>query len=165
MPDNRRAFLDMLAISELGRALIALSDRGYDVIVGSTPARPILFPRLPSGKPDYSRHPNKLVDLIIGGRPISSTAAGRYQILSRFARHYTEALSLPDFGPASQDRIALQLLRETGALDLIDRGNFEAAVRAARSRWASLPGAGYNQPEHNLETLRTAYIESGGNFG
>ena len=40
---NMCAFLDMLAWSELEDELIALSDNGYNVIVGSTPAHPILF--------------------------------------------------------------------------------------------------------------------------
>src|SRR5205807_8318471 len=33
---NVRAFSDTVAVSELGRALIAASDNGYNVIVGST---------------------------------------------------------------------------------------------------------------------------------
>lgn len=165
MADNREAFLAMIAVSELGRPLIELSDRGYDVIVGSTPEKPLLFPRGPGGGPDYRKHPNRLVTLWIKGKRVDSTAAGRYQILHRYATHYQKQLGLPDFGPASQDTIALQLLRETGALDLIDRGNFEEAVRASRSRWASLPGAGYGQHENKLPALRDAYLAAGGDLG
>ena len=43
MPPQIKAFLDMIAWSELGEELIDISDNGYNVIVGSTPSRPILF--------------------------------------------------------------------------------------------------------------------------
>lgn len=158
---NRRAFLDTIAYSELGPALLAVSDNGYDVVVGSTPGRLLLFPRL-SGKPDYRRHPNMLRTVWIKGRRVDSTAAGRYQILSRYADHYTQMLRLADFGPASQDAIALQLIKECKATDLIEAGNFQEACYLCRSRWASLPGAGYGQHENKLADLEAAYTSAGG---
>lgn len=150
---NRLAFLDMLAMSELGALIIARSDDGYNVIVGSTPQKLDLFK-------SYSSHPGKVVQLPKLG--ISSTAAGRYQILERYARHYIAGLNLRDFSPISQDKIALQLIRECKALDLIDRGQIAEAIKACRSRWASLPGAGYGQPEHKLEDLISHYLAAGG---
>jgi len=48
---NRCAFLDMIAHSEIGPELLAVSDDGYDVLVGSTAAHPLLFK-------DYRTHPN-----------------------------------------------------------------------------------------------------------
>ena len=68
---NESAFLDMIAWSEIGPALLAVSDNGYNVIVGSTPSNPNLFI-------SYSDHPRKLVQLRPG---LVSTAAGRYQLL------------------------------------------------------------------------------------
>ena len=50
---NRVAFLDMIAVSEIGSDLLGKSDDGYNVLVGSTPSRPLLF----SG---YATHPNML---------------------------------------------------------------------------------------------------------
>jgi muramidase (phage lysozyme) len=140
LSNNMRAFLSTIAYSEgpdNGRQPTA--NHGYDVIVGGS-----LFT-------DYSDHPRKLVRLKSLG--ISSTAAGRYQILKRYYDHYKAQLKLPDFSPASQDRIAIQLIRECGAFADIEEGRIETALHKCRSRWASLPGAGYNQHEHSMEKL------------
>lgn len=148
---NRVAFLDTIAVSEIGDALLAKSDDGYNVLVGSTPKRPLLFS-------SYAAHPNVLNRSI----PVPSTAAGRYQILYRWWRIYQAQLQLPDFGPVSQDRYALQQLRERGALPLIDAGRFREAVAKVSSVWASLPGAGYGQHENDIERLLAAYRTAGG---
>ena len=126
---NRRAFLDMLAVSEIGPALLAVSDNGYNVIVGSTPAKPDLFA-------SYATHPNKLVMIRPG---LASTAAGRYQLLARYFFIYQRQLDLPDFSPDSQDAIALQQIRERGALPLIDMGNFALAVARCSNIWRGGP--------------------------
>lgn len=149
---NRKAFLDMIAVSELGRALLAKSDNGYNVIVGSTPSAPILFS-------SYADHPRRLINIRAG---LSSTAAGRYQLLARYFDVYKRHLGLKDFSPASQDAIALQQIKERGALPLIDIGKFDDAVARVRNIWASLPGAGYGQNEHSIDHLRAAYVFAGG---
>ena len=154
---NRCAFLDMLAVSELG-PLLGVSDNGYNVIVGSVYSK--------SGNhkldlfTDYRNHPRKLVDLPKLG--IKSTAAGRYQILARFYDVYKVQLKLPDFSPLSQDLIALQLMRECRAFEPLDRGDIKTAITRCKSRWASLPGAGYNQNEHSMDYLVKAYTAAGG---
>ena len=155
MTPNRKAFLDMIAFSELGPALLAKSDNGYNVIVGSTAAAPILFA-------DYADHPRRRMELIIKRRTVVSTAAGRYQLLSRYFDAYKRQLGLSDFSPASQDAIALQQIREQRALADIDAGNFAAAVDKCRNIWASLPGAGYNQHENKIEDLQAAFVAAGG---
>ena len=104
---------------------------------------------------DYSDHPRKLVDL--PKLKIKSTAAGRYQILARYYDHYKVQLKLKDFSPESQDAIAWQLIRECGAQGDVLNGNFEVAIDKCRSRWASLPGAGYGQHEHKMSDLRRVY--------
>lgn len=145
---NRDAFLAMLAYSEIGPKLLAKSDDGYNVLVGGA-----LFKR-------YDDHPRKLVDL--PKLKIKSTAAGRYQILAKYFDAYKTQLNLPDFSPASQDAIALQMIKECGALGCIDAGEFTVAVKRCRSRWASLPGAGYGQHENDLDDLRAVYLAAGG---
>lgn len=153
---NLRAFLGMLAISEIGPALLAASDDGYNVVVGSTARNPMLFG-------GYADHPRKSVQLVDKARrQYRSTAAGRYQVLARIFDHYKRDLNLPDFGKASQDAIATQLIRECKALPLIEAGRIEDAVHACASRWASLPGAGYGQNEHKLGFLVDAYKSCGG---
>lgn len=152
MTANLRPFLDMIAHSE-GTTQIPGGDDGYCVIVGSTPAAPNLFT-------SYADHPRTLVWL--PRLKVSSTAAGRYQILARIFDFYKAQLKLPDFSPASQDAIAVQLIKERGAIPLLESGDFAGAVYHCRSIWASLPGAGYDQRENRLADLRAAYTAAGG---
>lgn len=152
MNPNLKAFLDMIAHSELGAGLIAASDNGYNVIVGSTAAHPDLFD-------SYADHPRKLVHL---NAHLESTAAGRYQLLARYFDAYKAQLGLPDFGPDSQDAIATQQIRECRALDDVMAGNLVAAISKCAHIWASLPGAGYNQHENHLADLQSAFTGAGG---
>lgn len=158
MSPNMKAFLDAIAWSEIGAIMLHLSDNGYDVCVGSMPGHMIRFS-------DYSKHPRLRNDM---GTPSNSNddsdAAGRYQFMGRYWATYQKQLGLPDFGPASQDRWAIQLIRECRALDDIEAGRFDTAVAKCRSRWASLPGAGYGQRENRLEDLRAAYVKAGGSI-
>lgn len=149
-----KAFLDMLAWSELGPQLIELSDNGYNVIVGSTPQKLRLFH-------DYSDHPRAVVEVRPG---LKSTAAGRYQILARYYDAYKVRLGIKDFGPESQDKIALQLISECRALKDIEAGWVMGAIAKCASRWASLPGAGYGQREHKFYELEAAFVAAGGRF-
>lgn len=143
-----RAFLDLLAWSEgTDNGRQPTNNHGYDVIVGGK-----LFY-------DYSKHPGVYVKL---NPRLTSSAAGRYQILEKFAKHYMKQLKLPDFGPDSQDKIAIQLIKECKALDDIYAGRIHSAVYKCRSRWASLPGAGYNQHEQKIEKLIAVFKDAGG---
>lgn len=146
MSPNLRAFLEMIAWSE-GTSRIAGSDNGYNVLVGG---------KLFAG---YADHPRVLVQV---NKNLKSTAAGRYQLLSRFFDAYKKQLKLPDFSPASQDAIAIQQIRECRALDDIEAGKFSVAVGKCARIWASLPGAGYGQHENTLVALQGAYKQAGG---
>lgn len=147
---NVCAFLDLIAWSEgTDNGRQATNDSGYDVVVGGG-----LFK-------SYADHPRRLVHLPSLG--INSTAAGRYQILSRYWDHYRTQLGLiGGFTPENQDRIALQLIRECQALNDIKAGRIAEAIAKCRSRWASLPGAGYGQHEHKVGHLLAAYSKAGG---
>jgi len=136
----------MIAFSE-GTSTIKGSDNGYNVIVGGS-----LFK-------SYADHPRTLVKL---NAKLSSTAAGRYQLLLRYYIAYKKLLKLKDFSPASQDAIAIQQIRERKALPDIEAGDFDAAVKKCANIWASFPGAGYNQHENKIEKLRAFYVKSGG---
>lgn len=137
---NICAFLDMLAMSEIGAALLAASDDGYNVEVGSTPQRPLLFA-------SYADHPRTLMVLNSG---LKSTAAGRYQFLVHTWDALKSSLFLPDFSPLSQDVACVELLRQCGAQEKLVAGLIPDAIRAAAPIWASLPGAGYGQPENKM---------------
>jgi lysozyme len=92
-----------------------------------------------------------------------STAAGRYQIIVGTWRGLKKDLRLPDFSPVSQDRAAVELLRQTGSLVRIQCGDLIGAVAAARRTWAGLPGAGFaGQPEKSDCAFQAAYLGYGG---
>ncbi|WP_247308161.1 glycoside hydrolase family protein [Ralstonia pseudosolanacearum] len=146
---NVAAYLDMLALSEgTDNGRQPTRDRGYDVLVGGG-----LFV-------SYADHPRIPVELPRLG--IRSTAAGRYQLLARYYDPYRRLLRLIDFGPAAQDAIAVQQIRERGALADIQAGRLAAAIAKCKNIWASLPGAGYGQHEQKFETLRAQYLRCGG---
>ena len=113
---------------------------------------------------DYSDHPfaHGRPAKVFNRRGEKSTASGRYQQLYLFWPHYRKQLALPDFSPLSQDRLAIQLIRERGALDDVRAGRIERAISRCRNIWASLPGAGYGQREHSLEKLVTVWRTAGG---
>jgi muramidase (phage lysozyme) len=155
MSPNLKAFLDVIATSELGARLLVVSDNGFNVLVGSTPDHPRLFS-------SYVDHPRQLIDLPRLG--IKSTAAGRYQLLARYFDAYKKQLGLRDFSPASQDAIAVQQIRERGALADIEAGRFVAAIAKCSSCWASLPGSPYGQHTNDLADLRRVFVKAGGNL-
>ena len=142
---NVVAFLDMLAWSE---GTIGKGDDGYNDIVD------------PAGFfSDYSTHPNLLVQV---NAKIKSTAAGRYQLLSRYYEPYRKQLGLSDFSPVSQDKIAIQQIKERKAYQLIIAGKITDAISRCSNIWASLPGNTYGQRQHKLADLIRIYQRFGG---
>ena len=141
-------YLSLIAWSEGASTAKDTKNHGYDVIVHGISNTPTTFT-------DYSRHPNVLVTL--NNRGLKSTAAGRYQVLYKYWVAYKKQLNLKGFYPDDQDAIAIQLIRECKAYDDVINGNIESAIVKCSSRWASLPGAGYGQREHNIATLLNQY--------
>lgn len=110
-------------------------------------------------------HPAIFFDFTNGkGQKLKTSAAGRYQFLLRTWRDLANKLNLPDFGPESQDRAALELIRQRGALKDVQAGRISEAIRKVAPIWASLPGAGYSQPERALPKLLASYTAAGGNL-
>ena len=149
---NVLAFLDMLAWSEGTSTSKYTKDDGYDVIVGGINS-PNIFT-------DYFAHPDVLVTVNSAG--LKSTAAGRYQLLYRYWIAYSASLNLPDFGPVSQDRIAIQQTTEQHALADIQAGNIASAISKCSNIWASLPGNSYKQGGHSVDDLIAQYVAAGG---
>jgi muramidase (phage lysozyme) len=142
-----KAFLDLIGWSEGTSRSPITRDNGYDIIVTGIAG--------PSRFSDYSEHP-----FANGGHiqwklnpPEYSTAAGRYQILARYWNVYKGQLNLRDFSPASQDAVALQMIKEKKATQLIITGDIVGAIRACSSTWASFPGNNYGQNPHSLTVL------------
>ena len=57
--------------------------------------------------------------------------------------------------------MALQQIKERGALPMIDRSDIRQAIDRCKAIWASLPGAGYSQFEHKADSL-IAKFKAGG---
>ena len=143
---NRKAFLDMLAFSE-GTS----GPNGYNTLFGGG-----IFD-------SFADHPRKVFSFSNSkGEQLTTSAAGRYQFLARTWDSLKAKLSLPDFGPDSQDAAALELVRQRGAIPDVDAGRLDAAIQKCSPIWASLPGAGYSQPERKLTDLNRAYAQAGG---
>lgn len=155
MHPNMKAFLNMISVSEGTSISKYTKNDGYDVIVNGIGGEPKIFT-------DYSKHPNLLVTVNKSG--LKSTAAGRYQILYKYWVIYKKQLGLKGFYPDDQDAIAIQLIKECKAVSDIEAGHIESAISKCKSRWASLPGAGYGQFEHKMSTLVNTYKNSGGSI-
>lgn len=149
MIGNLKPFLDMIAWSE-GTRTIPGSDDGYNVLVGSTIKRPILFT-------DYSTHPDVYNHLF------NSTAAGRYQIIFPTWQRLCIRLGETDFQPPTQDAMAASLVADDcHALGMVQNGSFALAVNACSGEWASLPGSTSGQHENILTNLAAVYKKAGG---
>lgn len=147
MSANLRAFLYLIAHCE-GTA----GENGYRMMFGGE-----LFD-------SFADHPRKVITRKLGGKPISSSAAGRYQFLSRTWDECRKALTLPDFSPESQDRAAIFLIKRRGALADVEAGRIEQAIRKCNREWASLPGSPYGQPTKTLAECLAVYHRAGGEF-
>ena len=59
--------------------------------------------------------------------------------------------------------MALQQIKERGALPMIDRGDIRQAIDRCSNIWASLPERGYGQFEHKADSLITKIQRSQAN--
>ena len=145
--NQRKAFLDMLAWSEgTDNGRQKTRNHGYDVIVGGE-----LFT-------DYL-----ITSQTCHAKP--KTQINRRRTLPAsfpLVDAYRKQLGLKDFSPKSQDAVALQQIKERGALPMIDRGDIRQAIDRCSNIWASLPGAGYGQFEHKADSLIAKFKEAGG---
>lgn len=121
---------------------------------------------------DFSDHPavlgtwkgEKLDSLGPRYEGLVSTAAGAYQIIKSTWVTLKIKLGLPDFSADSQDKAALELIREAKALDLIYGGQVAEAIIRCHGIWASLPGSTSGQPQRTFAELIHAYGSAGGAF-
>lgn len=99
-----------------------------------------------------------------GYEGLISTAAGKYQITRHTWAALKTALNLLNFGPASQDAAATSLIRQKGALALVESGQIAAAIELCHPVWASLPGSSAGQPITPMASLLKAYADAGGAY-
>ncbi len=119
---NLKAFLDTVAWS-LGTAL----PNGYGLIFSGEEFN------------QFNTHPRREVCAVFLGKQICEDAAGRYLIVSSTWDSIAQRLRLQDFSPRSQDKAAIELIQEKGALEDVEEGRFDLAVKKCSSVWGSLP--------------------------
>ena len=123
--NQRKAFLDMLAWSEgTDNGRQKTRNHGYDVIVGGE-----LFT-------DYSDHPSQTCHAKLQNSNQQADATSFFPLVGCLPCY----AGLKDFSPKSQDAVALQQIKERGALPMIDRGDIRQAIDRCSNIWASLPG-------------------------
>lgn len=108
----------------------------------------------------YASHPEKLYC----ANGICSDAAGRYQFLSTTWGPLADRLKLPDFSPASQDKAAIQLLKDNNCYGAAVRGDVRAMADRCWTVWASLKSSSgqkldARQKAVSIETLKAKYQE------
>lgn len=91
--------------------------------------------------------------------PTDFDAAGRYQIQRPTWDDINKRTPLPDFSPASQDKAAIDLISNRGALDSAKQGvsGIHATLEKISYEWASLPPSRYNQTLHDEAEVTQYY--------
>lgn len=113
---------------------------------------------------DFSDHPfapqfNRPPVIVRRVPLLESTAAGRYQLLYRYWKVYKGQLGLADYSPASQDAVAIQQMKERGAIALIGTGDIQGAINACSNIWASFPNNNYGQGGKSMAELMQKFSE------
>lgn len=93
-----------------------------------------------------------------------SSAAGRYQITLPTYLRLSKLLGTVGFTPPVQDDMAIQLIKERGALDLVMGGQVTDALEKCAPEWASLPGSTSGQPQAEIADLLHTYMDQGGSL-
>lgn len=106
----------------------------------------------------YRTHPQTCIRFRTrSGQLTCSTAAGRYQILDKTHEYLSDHLGLEDFTPDTQDRMAIALIKEKGALEAVQAEEFTTAACLVGEVWASFPCNQYNQPQKPLAELEQVF--------
>ncbi|MGE0350384.1 glycoside hydrolase family 24 protein [Hydrogenophaga sp.] len=142
------------------RALVAVIRRGEGT------AGPEGYRTLFGGElfDSFAAHPNRKITRTLGGRSITSTAAGAGQFLYSTWQETARIMGLTDFTPASQDRAIVGRIAARGALEDAKAGRFDVAVKKIATEWASMPGSPYGQPVISLATARAVFASAGGSI-
>ena len=143
---NMRIFLDLLAEAEGVK-------HGYNTMFGNTRFE------------DLSAHPAVLKEFTqTDGKKNSTSAAGRYQFTNGTWKGLEKNLGISGMSPLNQDRGAVELIREKGALKDVLAGDFKAAAGKLGSTWVSLPTgtAAQKKRDWNWFDSKVAQLQAAG---
>lgn len=107
----------------------------------------------------FSDHPREMRCGRRYGKKLCSDAAGRYQFLSTTWDRFAKKFSITDFTPENQDFIAVELIREKGALEDIEAGRLEPAIRKLAYIWPSFRRFG-GSVDSSLPKLEKMYLHN-----
>ncbi len=140
--DRVKAFLDTIATTE-GTA----GSDGYHTQYTGTKFE------------SFSDHPREMRCGHRYGKKLCSDAAGRYQFLSTTWDRFAKKFSITDFSPQNQDFVAVELIREKGALEDIEAGRLEPAIRKLAYIWPSFRRFG-GSVDSSLPKLEEMYLQN-----
>jgi muramidase (phage lysozyme) len=108
----------------------------------------------------FDQHPAR----VMCSAGICSDAAGRYQFLSTTWQPLKTKLNLLDFSPQSQDRAAIELIKQCGGYSAAVRGDVASFADRCWSQWASLQSASgqkldKRQRSYSIAKLQAKYQE------
>ena len=159
LPIDVQAFLYMIRSCEHRFPTDVVNDDCYEIFYGGTrfvdlSDHPVITGELaPVPLPE---HMCKAAGL---NSPCYSTAAGAYQMIRPTWTRLRDQLGLEDFSKDSQDRAAVELLRQNGIIAMIEAGEIEAAIKKAGKVWAGLPGNTYQQSPKQLKYALDRFAE------
>ena len=140
--DRVKAFLDTIASAEG----TAAADGYYTQYTGTKFA-------------SFTDHPREMRCGRRYGKKLCSDAAGRYQFLSTTWDRFAKKFGVKDFSPQNQDLMAIELIREKGALEDIEAGRLEPAVRKLAYIWPSFRRFG-GSVESSMPKLEQMYLQN-----
>ena len=107
----------------------------------------------------FQDHPREMKCGRRYGKKLCSDAAGRYQFLSTTWDRFAQKFAVRDFSPQNQDLMAIELIRERGALGDIEAGRLESAVRKLAYIWPSFRRFG-GSVESSMPKLEEMYLQN-----
>ena len=159
LPVDINAFLYMIRSCEHRFPTDVVDNDCYEIFYGGTRFVDLSDHPVITGELAPVALPERMCKAAGLNSPCFTTAAGAYQFIRPTWQRLRDRLGLDDFGMESQDRAAVELLREVGALDLIEQGDIEGAMKKASKAWASLPGNTYQQNPKALQYCRDRFAE------
>lgn len=104
------------------------------------------------------------------GKSNKTSAAGRYQFVSKTWDGVARQYGLRDFSPQNQDLGAVALLFQRGAIPALLKGDYQTAIKKTGDEWASLPSSSYKQNKRSWDNVnkflggKLGNVSNGGNY-
>jgi len=159
LPIDIQAFLYMIRSCEHRFPTDVVNDDCYEIFYGGTRFADLSDHPVITGELAPVPLPEHMCKAAGLNSPCYSTAAGAYQMIRPTWTRLRDQLGLEDFSKDSQDRAAVELLRQNGIIAMIENGEIETAIKKAGKVWAGLPGNTYQQSPKQLQYALDRFAE------